>query len=101
MARRRAELTKLLQRTSAVLLVLIAVCGAMSDSDGNVPPVMETFQETGHKPSGKVDFSQLTSPIIFGGDHKYGFRDPAAVYHEGIFYLYFTSCSSTVLRKKG
>ena len=38
----------------------------------------------------KVDFSKITSPIIFRGDHKYGFRDPAVVYHEGNFHLYFT-----------
>ena len=38
----------------------------------------------------KIDFSALTSPIIFQGDHKYGFRDPAVVYHNGEFYLYFT-----------
>jgi sucrose-6-phosphate hydrolase SacC (GH32 family) len=38
----------------------------------------------------KVDFSKLTSPIIFHGDHKYAYRDPAAVFHKGRFYLYFT-----------
>jgi len=38
----------------------------------------------------KVDFSGLTSPIVFRGDPKYGFRDPAVVYHGGDFYLYFT-----------
>lgn len=38
----------------------------------------------------RVDFSKLTSPIIFRGDHKYGFRDPAVVYHDGNFHLYFT-----------
>jgi len=38
----------------------------------------------------KIDFSALTSPTIFQGDHKYGFRDPAVVYHDDRFYLYFT-----------
>lgn len=38
----------------------------------------------------KVDFSKITSPIIFKGDHKYGFRDPAVIYHNGNFHLYFT-----------
>ncbi|MHC4228049.1 MAG: glycosyl hydrolase 53 family protein [Planctomycetota bacterium] len=61
---------------------------AMFDSDGNVLPVLSAFQESAQKT--KVDFSRLTSPIIFRGDHKYGFRDPAVVYHEGNFYLYFT-----------
>jgi hypothetical protein len=38
----------------------------------------------------KVDFSKIKSPVIFRGDHKYGLRDPAVVYHDGNFYLYFT-----------
>jgi len=38
----------------------------------------------------KVDFSKLNSPIIFHGDHKYAYRDPAVVFHEGRFFLYFT-----------
>ena len=38
----------------------------------------------------KVDFSKLNSPIIFQGDHKYAYRDPAVVFHDGKFYLYFT-----------
>jgi predicted GH43/DUF377 family glycosyl hydrolase len=42
----------------------------------------------------QVDFTALDSPIIFQGDHKYGFRDPAAVYHDGTFYLYFTLSES-------
>jgi hypothetical protein len=90
MERERAELAKLLQHTAAVLLVLTAVCVAMSDSDGKVLSGTENSQEAVHTPREKVDFSRLTSPIIFRGDHKYGFRDPAAVYHEGIFHLYFT-----------
>ena len=32
---------------------------------------------------GKVDFSKLSSPIIFHGGHKYAYRDPAVVFHEG------------------
>jgi hypothetical protein len=38
----------------------------------------------------RVDFTKLTSPIIFQGDFKFGYGDPAALYHEGRFYLYFT-----------
>ncbi|HCO93173.1 MAG TPA: hypothetical protein DIU00_04345 [Phycisphaerales bacterium] len=38
----------------------------------------------------KIDFSKLNSPIIFHGDRKYAYRDPAAVFHDGRFYLYFT-----------
>jgi hypothetical protein len=36
------------------------------------------------------DVSQLKSPIIFKGDEKTAYRDPAILYHEGTFYLYFT-----------
>lgn len=42
----------------------------------------------------KIDFSKLTSPIIFHGDPKYAYRDPAAVFHNGRFYLYFTLCET-------
>jgi len=38
----------------------------------------------------KIDFSKLNSPIIFHGDRKYAYRDPAVVFHDGRFYLYFT-----------
>ena len=33
---------------------------------------------------------RLTSPVIFAGDAKVAYRDPAALYHSGWFYLYFT-----------
>jgi len=59
---------------------------ALFDGDGNALPALGAFG--GFKK--KMDFSQLTSPIIFRGDRKYGFRDPAAVYHDCVFYLYFT-----------
>ena len=38
----------------------------------------------------KLEFSKITSPIIFKGDFKYGFRDPAVVYYDSNFHLYFT-----------
>jgi predicted GH43/DUF377 family glycosyl hydrolase len=38
----------------------------------------------------------LTTPIIFRGDHKYGFRDPAIVYYDGHFHLYFTLSETAV-----
>ena len=34
--------------------------------------------------------SLLTSPVLFQGDAKTAFRDPAAIFHAGWFYLYFT-----------
>jgi len=38
----------------------------------------------------RLDLSAISSPIIFRGDHKYAYRDPAAIYHDGVFHLYFT-----------
>lgn len=37
-----------------------------------------------------VDLGAIASPTIFQGDTKFAYRDPAAVYHNGTFYLYFT-----------
>lgn len=37
-----------------------------------------------------IDLTALKSPIIFKGDATTAYRDPAAVYHDGMFYLYFT-----------
>lgn len=37
-----------------------------------------------------IEFSKLKSPIIFHGNDRFAFRDPAAVCHDGRFYLYFT-----------
>ncbi len=36
-----------------------------------------------------VSISALKSPIIFRGDATTAYRDPAAIYHDGWFYLYF------------
>lgn len=33
---------------------------------------------------------QLDSPILLGGNDTTAYRDPAAVYHDGTFYLFFT-----------
>lgn len=32
----------------------------------------------------------LTSPILLKGDDRVAYRDPSAVYHEGVWYLYYT-----------
>ncbi len=37
-----------------------------------------------------VDWAAIASPIIFQGDRKFAFRDPAVAYHDDTFYLYFT-----------
>jgi len=33
---------------------------------------------------------QLDSPILLRGDDKTAYRDPAVLYHEGVFYLFLT-----------
>ncbi len=37
-----------------------------------------------------IDFSRLTSPIIIEGDQATAYRDPAVIYHDGVFRMYFT-----------
>lgn len=37
-----------------------------------------------------IDFSRIASPVIFRGDAATAYRDPAAIYHDGWFHLYFT-----------
>jgi hypothetical protein len=37
-----------------------------------------------------VDFAAIKSPIIFKGDAATAYRDPAAVYHDSVFRLFFT-----------
>lgn len=37
-----------------------------------------------------INFSNIPSPIIFKGDSMHAYRDPAAYYYNGIFYLFFT-----------
>jgi polygalacturonase len=37
-----------------------------------------------------IDFSAIPSPIILRGDEDRAFRDPAVLYHDGIFHLYYT-----------
>src|SRR5678815_2053962 len=37
-----------------------------------------------------INLNAIDSPIIFKGDAETAFRDPAAIYHEGVFHLYFT-----------
>jgi hypothetical protein len=39
-----------------------------------------------------VEFSQIRSPIIFRGDSVTAYRDPAVLYHNHCFHLFFTVC---------
>jgi hypothetical protein len=41
-------------------------------------------------PGRAQDWAALTSPVLFRGDATTAYRDPAAVYHDGWFHLYFT-----------
>ena len=43
---------------------------------------------SGKRPA--IDLAAITSPIIFKGGPAAAYRDPAAIYHEGVFRLYFT-----------
>ncbi|HEY8964896.1 MAG TPA: hypothetical protein VIM58_00530 [Candidatus Methylacidiphilales bacterium] len=38
----------------------------------------------------KIDFAKLGSPVLLRGSERTAYRDPAAVYHEGCFHLFFT-----------
>ena len=38
----------------------------------------------------KINLSDLQSPILLMGDDKAGFRDPAVIYHDGTFYMYYS-----------
>jgi hypothetical protein len=59
---------------------LLLCCGISRAATGDAHPA-------GDEP---VDLSRLTSPVIFRGDRSTAYRDPAAIYHDGWFYLYFS-----------
>jgi hypothetical protein len=42
------------------------------------------------EPLGPINLAGLESPIILRGDDKTAYRDAAAIYHKGTFYLYVT-----------
>lgn len=41
-----------------------------------------------------IDWSAIQSPILFHGDRKFAYRDPAVLYHDRTFHLYFTLSES-------
>jgi len=49
-----------------------------------LPAVLASFA------AAKIDFSAIKSPIILRGDSGVAYRDPTAIYHDGIFRLYYT-----------
>lgn len=61
----------------SALIAVIIVCGTASFSGAA---------------ESRIDFMALKSPIIFRGNEAIAYRDPAAVYHDGVFHLYFTYC---------
>jgi len=38
----------------------------------------------------KFDLDKLTSPVLFQGNETTAYRDPAVLFHDGTFYLFFT-----------
>ena len=38
----------------------------------------------------KIDFSAIKSPVVLKGNFTTAYRDPTAIYHDGVFRLYFT-----------
>ena len=42
------------------------------------------------EPLARINLAAIASPVVFRGDAATAYRDPAAVYHDGWFYLYFT-----------
>ncbi len=65
---------------AAVATATLTTC-APSEKDSGVdqPPVPP-----------KIDLASIPSPLLFQGDAVTAFRDPAAVYHDGVFWLYYS-----------
>ena len=38
----------------------------------------------------RIDLAAIPSPILFEGNALTAFRDPTAVYHDGVFWLYYS-----------
>ncbi|MHC4213905.1 MAG: sialidase family protein [Planctomycetota bacterium] len=56
-----------------VALLLIQGCSSFSNANAQI-----------------INLNDIQSPIILKGDENRAFRDPAAIYHNGTFYLYYT-----------
>ena len=44
----------------------------------------------GGMPATQLDLQKIASPILFQGDATTAYRDPAVVYHDGVFRMFFT-----------
>ena len=56
------------------IFIILVLCWIFPDST-----IAQTF-----------DLKKISSPILFRGDSVTAYRDPAILYHDGTFYLYFT-----------
>ncbi|MDN5203417.1 hypothetical protein QQ008_18665 [Fulvivirgaceae bacterium BMA10] len=56
----------------------------------NIKPLLVIFllSHIGCKPT--IDLKQLNNPVLFAGDERTAYRDPAVIFHEETFYLFFT-----------
>jgi hypothetical protein len=70
--------------------IVYSVLAAIAVTLGGASLVAQTTPAAPAASAPAIDFSQITSPIIFRGDATTAYRDPAAIYHNGWFYLYFT-----------
>ena len=55
-----------------------------------LPPLLAALCLQAAEPPTRVNLAGISSPMFFCGDATTAYRDPAAVYHDGWFYLYFT-----------
>ncbi len=78
---RKPPLSQLMQTPGALFLSLLSLSLTASPA----------FSEPAASPAaGGVDLSAMKSPILFQGDANTAYRDPAAIYVNGWFYMYFT-----------
>jgi hypothetical protein len=71
---------------SAGIAGLGVSCGS-AEQNGGDGQLSDRGHETG---AGRIDLSAIPSPILLRGDAKTAYRDPAAVYHDGVFWLYYS-----------
>jgi hypothetical protein len=48
------------------------------------------YAASGCAQTNRIDFSAIKSPIILKGDAKTAYRNPTAIYHDGVFHLYYS-----------
>ena len=69
----------LFSRTLLYMLIgFAAIAGPTSKAQSNHPDTED------------IKLSAIESPILIKGDDFHAYRDPAAIFHDGVFYLYYT-----------